>query len=271
MNGWIKAAGLALAALVAGVLVLIFVDVEPIFRDRSMRPPAEACRRLDFDQRRCDAVIARAIEGAGIGQAEVVSVELGRPDGTKRGLGGSLAALARLHLGDGRVLDQEVWCTGVGTEYRAWCTDDPRLELFMGANHDVPCNGDQSGAVPEGCATPIVLDPEAVAQARGLQVDAIDVPATVGKHEVELGRATLPNGFLEAASFTLADLAPDGVVIPDGVHLVVTSTDASRPQLGNVYDRGVFPGVEEVVATLTFEVIEAPPGAVLQVRDLVVR
>ena len=141
----------------------------------------------------------------------------------------------------------------------------------MGATHDVPCNGDQSGPVPEGCATPIVLDPEAVAQAEGLRIDAIDVPATVGQHEVELGRATLPNGFLEAASFTLADLAPDGVVIPEGVHLVVTSTDASRPPLGNVYDRGIFPGVEEVVATLVFDVVEAPQGAVLQVRGLIVR
>jgi hypothetical protein len=52
---------------------------------------------------------------------------------------------------------------------------------------------------------------------------------------------------------------------------VVTSTDPSRPVFGNVYERGSFPGVEDVVATLIFDVVETPPGAVLPVRDVVVR
>jgi hypothetical protein len=267
---WIKAIRLGLGILLLGVFVVIFVDVEPIFRDRSMRPPADACLRLDFNQRRCDAVVAQAIEGAGVAPADVASVELGRPDGVKRGLSGSLTALARLHLADGRTIDHEVWCVGVSTEYKAWCVDDPRLQLFMGANHDVPCNGDQDGLFPEGCATPIVLDPEAVAEARPLRVDALDIPIAVGHHEIELGYATLPNGFLERAGFTLADLAPDGVAIPEGIRMVVVSTDPSRPPFENVYDRGTFPGVEEVVASLVFDVDAASPGAVLQVRDVIV-
>lgn len=57
----------------------------------------------------------------------------------------------------------------------------------------------------------------------------------------------------------------------DGVHLVIEPTDQSRPPVGNVYDRGLIPGVEPVVAFLVFNVVDAPAGAVLQVRDVVVR
>jgi hypothetical protein len=267
----IKVAGGGVLIAILGLLVLFFVDIEAVFRDREMRPPADACRRLDFNQRRCDAVIARAIEGAGVRAADVASIELGRPEGQKIGLGGSLVALARLRLVNGDTIDQEVWCIGVQSGYTPWCSNDPRIELSMGANHDVPCSGDDPLGTPEGCATPIALDPEAVAEARPLLIDSIDLPVTVGHHEVELGHATLPNGFLAEATFTLADIAPDGVVIPEGIHLVVTSTDPSRPPFGNVYERGRFPGVEDVVGTLVFDVVEAPPDAVLQVREVVVR
>ena len=270
MSKWIAVVGGGVLVLAVAFLVLIFVDVESIFRDRSMRAPADACPRLEFNQRRCDAVISRAIEVAGVRPNDVAAIELGRPEGRKIGLGGSLAALARLHLTDGKVMDQEVWCIGVYSGYAAWCANDPPIQLTMGANHDMPCSGEDPNGQPEGCATPIALEPEAMAQARPLRVEAIDIPATIGHHEVELGRATLPNGYLDVASFTLADVAPDGVSIPDGIALVITSTDPSRPPLGNVYERGIFPGVEEVVVSLVFDVVAAPPDAFLQVRDVVV-
>jgi hypothetical protein len=270
VSTWIKVVVGGLLVTALAVLVLIFADVESIFRDRAMRAPAEACPRLEFSQRRCDAVVGRAIADAGVEPAAVVTVELGRPDGMKVNLGGYLSALARLHLTDGRVIDHEVWCIGVGSGYQAWCVDDPPIQLFAGANHDVPCTGSDPLGTPEGCATPIALDAKAVADARPLRLPAIDVPATVGHHETELGHATLPNGFLEQARFTLADHAPDGVSIPEGIWMVVVSTDPSRPPFENVYDRGTFPGVEEVVASLVFDVVEAPPGAILQVRDVIV-
>ncbi len=270
MSNWIKVVGGGVLVVAVALLMLVFVDVESIFRDRSMRAPAEACPRLEFSQRRCDAVVAQAMAIASLRPADVSSVELGRPEGHKIHLGGELMALARLHLTDGRVIDREVWCVGIGRDNLGYCVDDPLIQLWWGANHDVPCSGEDPIGTPEGCATPIVLDPDAVAQAVPLHVAAIDVPVRVGHHEVELGRATLPNGYLGEARFALADPAPDGVVIPDGIRLVVTSTDASRPPLGNVYERGTFPGVEKVVVSLVFDVMEAPPAAVLQVRDVVV-
>jgi hypothetical protein len=270
VSTWIKAGGGGVLILAIALLVVFFVDVESIFRDRSMRPPAEACPRLQFSQHRCDAVIARAMEGANVQAADVSSIELGRPDGTKVNLGGQLAALARLHLADGRIVDHEVWCIGVGSADQAWCVDDPRIRLIAGANHDVPCSGEDAGGMPAGCATPIALDPGAVADARPLRLAAIDIPLTIGHHDVALGHAHLANGFLDTSSFTLADPAPDGVSIPEGVQLVVASTDPGRPPFGNVYERGIFPGVEEVAVSLVFDVVAAPPDTVLQVRDVVV-
>ncbi len=270
MSNVIKVVGAGGLVLAVAILVVFFVDVESIFRDRSMRPPAEACPRLEFSQRRCDAVVAQAMAIASLQPADVSSVELGRPEGPKISLGGELMALARLHLTDGRVINQEIWCVGVGRDNMGWCVDDPQIQLSSGANHDVPCTGEDSAGTPEGCATPIVLDPDAVADAHPLRLDAIDIPVTLGHHDVELGHALLPNGFLEKASFTLADPAPDGVSIPEGIRLVVASTDPSRPPFGNVYERGTFTGVEEVVVSLVFDVVAAPPDTVLQVRNVVV-
>lgn len=254
---WLAAAGLLVVALLP---ILLFVDVKPLFADRTMRPPAEACPGLDIGPRQCTGVVARAIQLSAIDPATLLSIDLGRPNGPQGGIGGMLIATAYLHLTDGRSLGQEVWCIGVGGQHQAWCTEDPELELWMGGNHDVP-----------ELATPIVLDPEAVAAARPLHVASLDIPLAVGPQRIELGHATLANGYLDEARFSLADPAPDGVVLLDGVRIVIEPTDPSRPPLGNVYDRGLIPGVEPVEAYLVFHVVDAPTGAVLQVRDVVVR
>lgn len=254
---WLTAAGLLVVGLVA---TLLFVDVEPVFRDRSMRSPDEACPRMDIGPRRCAGVVTQAIERSKVDPTTVVDIELGRPEGQRVELGGMLVATARLHLRDGRSVDQEVWCIGVGGHNQPWCTEDPELELWMGANHDVP-----------QFAMPLVLDAAAVAAARPLRLDALDLALTIGHHDIELGRATLANSYLAEARFSLADPAPDGVVIPEGVRLEIRPTDPSRPPFGSVYDRGLFPGVEAVSAHLVFDVEAAPAGAMLQVRDVVVR
>lgn len=225
------------------------------------------CGTLGMSERRCAAIIDQAITGSDVHAAEVVDVDLRAPVDDGPNLGGHPVAVVRLHLASGDVVEHEVWCIGVGTQYLAWCTDDPEIELRFGANHDVPC----SGPAPDGCATPIALDPEAVAAARPLRVAVLDVPAAVGHHEVALGSAWLANGYLEEAAFTLADRAPDGVEIPGGIRLDVRPADPSRPPLGNVFERGIVDGTEEVTAWLVFDVVAAPDGAVVQIRDVVVR
>ena len=229
--------------------------------------PAQFCAGAGYGQRQCDAIVHRAIEANGIDPSSVVGVELGLPDGLQAGIGGWLVATARLTMADGSVVEQEVHCIGVGTESNAWCVEDPQIVLWMGANHDVPCAGEP----PAGCATPIVLDPATVATARALTVDALDIPATPGHHEIGLGTALLPGGYLSESTFALADPAPAGVVVPDGIRLEIRPTDPTRPPFQNVYDRGVIDGLEEVEAWLVFDVDAAPDGAIIQVRDVNVR
>jgi hypothetical protein len=51
--------------------------------------------------------------------------------------------------------------------------------------------------------------------------------------------------------------------------LVIKPVDSTRPPVGSLY-REPFEGVEQVRVTLEFDVDELSPGAVLQVRDIVV-
>ena len=141
------------SAAVAWFVLFGYVGIEPIFRDRSMRPPDEACPRMDIGPRQCAGIVTQAIERSGVDPAIVVGIGLGRPEGQRVELGGSLVATARLDLADGRSVDQEVWCIGVGGQNQPWCTEDPLIQLWMGANHDVPCDARSTeGAASPACA-----------------------------------------------------------------------------------------------------------------------
>ena len=86
-----------------------------------------------------------------------------------------------------------------------------------------------------------------------------------------MGRATLPNGILSDARFTLADVHTRTFQVEDGIRLEVRSLDPSRPPFDNIYTHGWYPGTEDVEVYLVMDVTSFTPGAMLQVRDLVVR
>ena len=105
-----------------------------------------------------------------------------------------------------------------------------------------------------------------------LEIHSTDIPITsVGHKEIDMGRATIPNGVLSESTFTLAD-----------IH---TRTSRSRTASGskfvlsirhghpfeNIYLHGWYPGTEDVEVYLVMDVTSFTPGALLQVRDLVVR
>ncbi len=71
-------------------------------------------------------------------------------------------------------------------------------------------------------------------------------------------------------SARLADTRPTAFWIDDGVAIDVRSDIGGRPPIGSVY-RDPYDGPEPVKVYLIFDVVELKPGAVLQVRDLVVR
>ncbi|MDQ6794628.1 MAG: hypothetical protein M3067_07415 [Chloroflexota bacterium] len=186
-------------------------------------------------------------------------------------LGGQMIARVRFDLADSTSILQEVWCTGVGSDDDLACRDDPQITLSGGVDHDIPCFGETPAGDPTDCATlPPTPPPAAVAAAQPLRIDVLDIPLDhLGKYEIAVGQAGLPNGYLTRREFKLADTRPTSFWIQGGILLDVRPTIPGRPPVGSIYRAG-FKGTEPVAVFLVFEVTETSPGAVLQVRDLIV-
>ena len=227
-----------------------------------------ACADLRFSDRQCTAMVRRAEDTSGIRAEDVVGVDILPPksDGIQR-LSGGMISRVRFHLGSGEVWTEEIWCIGVGRDSDRVCRDDAHIPLSVGIDHDIPCSGEG----PEGCATLPPTPGAAVrALARPLHVPSIDIPIDhLGRYDIEVGAAGLPDGVLSQRAGTLADPRPTTFWIDEGVRLDVRPVDPSRPAVGRVY-REPFDGVEPVKVFIVFDVTEFTPGAVLQVRDIVV-
>jgi hypothetical protein len=233
----------------------------------------DGCAAVGLSARRCRGTVESLAAEHGLDLAVVRGVELVHSAGCGSGcLEGLPAALTvRFLLPGGGAIEDSPHCGGIGGLNDIECTDSPEIvvsSVMSGGYHDIPCGG----GTPEECASPVPTpEPAAARQAIPLRVAALDVPLDhVGAYRVALGEATLPNGVLTDASFTLADLQPsDFLVTRDGVFLDVVSLDGGGT-VTNAYGHGWRPGVERVEAVLTFTVIDADPGAVLRVRAVAV-
>ena len=228
-------------------------------------PYPDACAQWSYSARRCEAIVDMARERAQVAEADVRAITL-LPFDRQVNLGGGQVALVRFELANGAVVDQEAWCVGVSMG-RA-CNEVAEIGVSGGLDRDVPCDGEP----PAGCATqPPTPDPDAIAAAKGLTVGALDIPLDhEGPYEVEVGAATLPNGYLSARSATLAESRPDTFWIDDGVRLEVRPDLPGRPPVGSIY-RDPFDGLEPVTVFLVFDVTDLDAPSILQVRDIVVR
>jgi hypothetical protein len=259
--------GRLLFLLAVAAITVTGCGIGSILGSSGGRYPA-ACADLRFSDRQCAAMVRRAEGASGIRADDVVAVEILPPksDGNQP-LGGGMIARVRFHLGSGEIWTEEISCIGVGSGSDRVCSPDAYISLSTGVDHDVPC----SGEAPEGCAT-LPPTPGAAnrALARPLHVPSIDVPIDhLGRYEIEVGAAGLPDGVLSQRAATLADPRPTTFWIDDGVRLEVRPLDPSRPPVGSVY-REPFDGVEPVTVFLVFDVTEFAPGGVLQIRDIVV-
>jgi hypothetical protein len=216
-------------------------------------------------------VIERARDQAIAGPAAVTGATVLPPIGDTVRLGGQMIARVAFTLADGRVVTQEVWCTGVGADDNIACRENPEIMLFAGIDHDVPCTGEAPNGDPSGCATPVPTPPpDAIAAATPLLIEGLDIHLDhKGPYDVRIGSAGLPNGYLSRRSFDIADHSPTSFWITGGIRLDVRPTIPGRPAIGSVY-REPFNGTEPVDVFLVFEVTERTPGAVLEVRDVVV-
>ena len=239
-------------------------------------PYPVGCAAFDLSAHRCKAIVDALAAQLDVRPSDATSIELLGDPGCGAGVPcirtGSFVVRVRFHMPDGSAPEDSMLC-GVGGQYSILCTESPEVQVLADplheGYHDIPCTGETL----ESCATPVpAIDPGAAADARPLLVQAMDIPLDrIGPYSVDLGGATLPNGILSAASFTLADVHPTTwSTTEDGVRLVIESLDGGPP-FSNVYEHGWRPGVERVIARAVFEITAADPGAVMGIRDVVVR
>jgi hypothetical protein len=234
-------------------------------------PYPGACPDLGFATRQCASMVDRAESQSGVKTTDASAIDILPPtdDGGVR-LGGYMISRVRFHLATGTERTEEIWCIGVGDGGDDACNHDPTIGIAAGdVGHDVPCTGD--GDPPSGCATlPPTPRPEIQALARPLRVPVLDIPLDhIGPYQVEVGDAGLPAGAFTTSSASVVNERPEGFWIRGG-RLVIEPVDPKRPPVGSIY-REPFDGVETVRVRLVFDVTEVSPGAVLQVRDIVVR
>jgi hypothetical protein len=235
----------------------------------------QPCREV-YSTQTCLAMTDEAASRSGRMRDDVTAIDIvqfpTRQDGVLiiRSGGGFFA---RLTFTDGTTKDEPM-CVGIPGGPA--CMDSPRLEARSsiekgGGYHDVPC---PEPPPPAGCGTPLpTLEAAAVASARPLSVARLEIPIDhVGSYEVPLGEALLPNGVVTAASFAFVDPWPLDVSLREGVAQInLRSLESDGRPFQNYFDHGWRPGVERAEAVLAFEVLWFQEGAVLGIRDVVVR
>lgn len=147
---------------------------------------------------------------------------------------------------------------------------------------DVACSTTDPAGNPAGCIVPTPLptyEPAALAASVPLEIASLDVPLTLGPKTISVGQATIANGVLREATFSIAGI-PEGVVgmpprgftVADAITLDVRPADTQRPLFtGGRYARGWHSGTEVVNVYLVLDVMSVEPGATLQIRNLAVR
>jgi len=255
----------AFAVLTGGILIA-GCTVEPASRSG---PFPAACGAMGFSSVQCQAIVERAEKMAGVDAARVGSVNFLRFDNAQHvSLGGIQVARVELRLDSGQSQIEDVWCVGVGHESDRACNADAKITIGGGVDHDVPCSGEP----PAGCATlPTSPDPSAIAAALPLHLASFSISLDHdGHYEVAVGAATLPDGALSERRAALVDPSPTSYWIENGIRIEVRSDVPGRPPIGSVY-RDPFDGVEPVHVFLVFDAVDVQTGAVLELRDLVVR
>jgi hypothetical protein len=223
---------------------------------------AKACAQV-FSAARCLAMTDEAASQLHVTREDIAALEvLPEPDDNLQVRSGGPPIDVRVTLGDGSVHRVTMPCAGIPSSPS--CFDEPRLQISS------PSEGGYFDH-PEGASPVPTAAPDALAAASSLRIDRLDIPIDhVGRFEVRLGEAALPNGLLTTATFDLVDPWPAGVtIIEGGVRLEVRSLVDGRI-LWNVFEHGWRDGTEPVEAVLIFDVFRFDPGAVLAIRSVVV-
>jgi hypothetical protein len=257
------------------LMVWLVAGCSTLVRPADVPPVPRPCGQV-YSAQLCLAMTDEAASRSGRTRDDVVAIDVVDFPTTQGGVlitrsGGGFNV--RLNFKDGTAGDEPM-CVGVGSG--AACMDVPRLEARTsvgdgGGYHDVPCADD---APPGTCGKPLpTFEPAALAAARPLSLATFQVPIDHrGAYEVPLGEALLPNGIVSVATFAFVDDWPFDVSLKDGVATIrLRSLEPDGKPFENYHEHGWRPGVERSEAILVFEILWSKPGAVLKIRDVVVR
>ena len=265
---------------IAGILAVAALLAGCVASGEPASPQPQPCRQ-SFNAVRCLAMTDYAAVQLKVRREDIAAIDI-IPEPTpeiRDGVtivqtrSGGPPIDVRVTMTDGSTQLASMNCVGIASHPA--CVDDPHLSAGSvtgdsGGYHDTPCAGEP----PDGCATPLpTIDPVAAESATPLTIARLDIPLDhVGEYEVNLGEATLPNGILTKASFEFVDDWPPGITITSGgVGILVRSLEPDGKPFGNYYDHGWRAGTERVEALLVFTVDHVDSGAVLAIRDVVVR
>jgi len=171
-------------------------------------------------------------------------------------------------LSDGSIHPVVVSCGGIAGAFDPPCMSQPTVPLSYPRGPD---GGGGYTDTPEGSTPFPELDAATVKQARPLHIANLVIPiAGVGPQTIIVGRALLPNGYLAEGDFALTDPWPSNILFTHGIQLDLRPVAGGLP-FRNLYEHGWHEGVEEVEASLTFDIAWFEPGASCTVVDLVVR
>jgi hypothetical protein len=244
-------------------------------RDAGVSYPA-GCTRFDLSRERCEAIVESIARQHDIDPSAASEIWLlgdpGCGDDPHILCARTTSFVVRVRFvlpGHGAIEDSQ-FC-GVGGQFSILCTDNPEIRLSaptLDGYRDIPCSGEP----PDGCASPVpTVVPATASHAVPLHVPTIGIPLDrEGRYDIPLGQAVLPNGILTEGSFTLADAHQTGYTLEDGVIALVVAGPDGKP-ISNVYEQGWRDGTETVQVSLKFSVAGFEPGAVIRVRDVVVR
>jgi len=259
----------------SAVLRLVVLSVVGCSAPADAVPSPQPCAEV-YATQRCLALTDEAAARSGRTRDAVTTIDIVPFPTTQDGVlitrsGGGFNV--RLAFRDGTTTETPI-CVGIPSGPA--CMDVPRLTARSsiesgGGYHDVPC---PDGSPPHSCGTPLpTLEPAAEAAARQLSVSRFPIPIDhIGAYEVPLGQASLANGVATLASFEFADDWPLDVSLMEGVAQIdLRSLEPDGKPFQNYYDHGWRPGVERVEAVLVFQVLWFEKGAVLGIRDVVVR
>jgi len=280
---------LALGIAVAGCQLLR--GVMPGGDANVPHPYPAGCAAFDLSPRRCTLIVNELANQDGISVQDAISIDLlgdpgcgDPPEGCVRTT--SFVVRVRFHLAGGATREESQFCS-VGGQYSILCTETPEIELILPDQygyHDVPCNGEPertaspaeelaNQTIPPTCPTPFPSPDLATAAAeQPLLVPSIDIPIDhVGEYHVGLGHGTLANGILEVTTMQASDPQPSRFFLRGGIWLELTSLRPGGLPFDNYFLHGRVDGTEPFSAQLRFEVMAFDPGAVLQIRDVVIR